>query len=60
MDAIFLLGGDRADENRWPQTILVIGPITGGTISTLISYLRRALASAPTGQTLDIQLDLSC
>ena len=39
---------------------MIIGPITGATISTLVCYLRRALATASAGQALEIRLDLSC
>lgn len=42
------------------QRTLLIGPITGATVPTLTSYLRRALACAPTGQALNVRLDLSC
>lgn len=60
MDAIYLIGADNTDDNERAQTSLVIGPITGATISTLVCYLRRALATVPAGQAFEIRLDLSC
>ena len=51
---------DNTGETEGPRTVLVIGPITDATISTLVSHLRQAPATGPTGQDLDIVLDLSC
>lgn len=41
IDAIYLIGADNTDDTERPHTSLVIGPVTGATISTLVCYLPR-------------------